>query len=143
MTWDDYFLKIAKSVSFKSKDPNTKVGAVIVGSDNQIISTGFNGFPRGIDEDSPDRWERPEKYRHVEHAELNAIFNSARTGVSTKGTTLYLYGFQLPCSRCAGGIIQSGIQRVVCFGEVNAPWADDLSFSKDRLLEAGVVVETV
>ncbi len=77
LSWDELFILQATLIAQKSKDPSTKVGCVIVNDDNVILSTGFNGFPRGIEEDWKDRWKRPEKYHWVEHAERNAIFNAA------------------------------------------------------------------
>jgi len=75
--WQDYFIGIANQVKLKSKDKNTQIGAVIVGEDNEVVSTGYNSFPRGIDDDVPERQERPEKYHWFEHAERNAIYNAA------------------------------------------------------------------
>ena len=88
MNWDEYFINIAEQVKLKSKDKNTQIGVVIVGKDNSIVSTGYNSFPRGIDDNIDERQEKPEKYFWFEHAERNAIYNAARIGVSTLGTTL-------------------------------------------------------
>ena len=143
MTWSDYFLSIAEAVRQKSKDSKTKVGAVIVGPDRQVLSTGFNGFPRQIREDIPSRWEKPTKYSYVEHAERNAIYNAARHGVALKGCTLYMVGFgppNVPCTDCARGVIQAGIIKVV--GRPAAPatgyWKDDLILASSMLTEAGI-----
>lgn len=146
--WDDYFLNIANVVRTKSKDASTQVGVVIVGLDKQIVSTGFNGFPRGIDETDPARWERPIKYEFVEHAERNAIYNAARTGVSLIGCTLYLIGMGppcTPCTECAKAVIQSGIVRVVgkAYKALPEAWADDFAFAASLLAEAGVQFEEV
>lgn len=148
MNWDDYFLTIAETVRLKSKDPSTKVGAVITGPEKQIISTGFNGFPRGVNEHAGYRWERPLKYKFVEHAERNAIYNAARHGTMLRGSTLYLVGMgppTAPCIECTKAIIQSGIIRVVgsafkplTTGEGVPAWVDDLQFSLELLKEAGV-----
>jgi dCMP deaminase len=113
MNWTEYFLNIAESVKLRSKDPRTHIGAVIVGQDNEILSTGYNSFPRGIDDGAPDRWEAPEKYFWVEHAERNAIFNAARIGVSLRDSKMYLT-CGVPCSDCAKGIISSGIRKIWC-----------------------------
>lgn len=86
---------------------------MIVGKDNEIVSTGYNSFPRGIDDSIPERQERPEKYYWFEHAERNAIYNAARIGVSTSGCTMYLT-CGIPCADCARGIINAGIIRIVC-----------------------------
>ena len=104
-SWDNYFFELLEVVRNKSKDRSTKVGAIIVGPDNEIRSTGFNGFPRKINDDIDERHERPDKYLWTEHAERNAIYNAVRMGVPLKGCTLYVYGF--PCSDCARVIIQA------------------------------------
>ena len=113
MEWDKYFLNIAEQVKEKSKDKRTHIGAVIVGKDNEILSTGYNSFPRGIDDDVEERQVRPEKYYWIEHAERNAIYNAARIGVSLRESTMYLT-CGIPCSDCAKGIISSGIKRIYC-----------------------------
>ena len=113
MEWDRYFLNIAEQVKEKSKDKRTHIGAVIVGKDNEIVSTGYNSFPRGINDKIEERQERPEKYYWIEHAERNAIYNAARIGVSLRESTMYLT-CGIPCSDCAKGIISSGIKRIHC-----------------------------
>jgi dCMP deaminase len=90
MNWTEYFLKIAEQIKLKSKDESTQIGAVIVGKDNEILSTGYNSFPRGLDDSKKERQERPEKYFWIEHAERNAVYNAARIGVSLKNSTIYL-----------------------------------------------------
>lgn len=113
ITWDEYFMGVAKLSGMRSKDPNTQVGACIVSEDNKILSMGYNGFPIGCsDEDFP--WEREgdmlnTKYAFVTHSELNAILNYR--GGSLEGTTLYVSLF--PCNECAKAIIQAGIKKVV------------------------------
>ena len=153
MNWDEYFIEVADTIRRKSKDPSTKVGAVLIGPERQIISTGFNGFPRGISEIAAERWERPAKYGYVEHAERNTIYNAARHGIAIRGSTLYLVGMgppTLPCIECTKAIIQSGVVRVVGAGfkplttGPNVPdWAADLEFSASLLREAGVDFEEV
>ena len=88
--WNDYFMGMIDNVSMKSKDKHTKVGAIITGSDNEIRSTGFNSFVRGMNDDIPERQERPEKYWWIEHAERNAIYNAARIGTSLNNCTIYI-----------------------------------------------------
>ena len=108
--WLDYFLKIARTVAEQSKDPSTKVGAVIVSPDKQIISTGYNGFPVGV-EDNKDRYEdRPTKLKMVVHAEANAICQAAKHGHCIDGC--YIFCTLVPCISCAKLIIQSGIKHV-------------------------------
>lgn len=111
--WDEYFMGISKLAGMRSKDPNTQVGACIVGDDNKILSMGYNGFPNGCsDEDFP--WDRDgdmleTKYAYVTHSELNAILNYR--GGSLAGSKLYVSLF--PCNECAKAIIQSGIKTVI------------------------------
>jgi dCMP deaminase len=144
MKWEQYFRTIANQVKMKSKDENTKIGAVIVGSDNEIVSTGYNSFPRGIDDNVDSRQERPEKYFWFEHAERNALYNAARIGVSTKGCTMYLT-CGIPCADCARGIINSGISKIVCendltFGASTQMWYEHAKRSLVMFEEAGVEV---
>lgn len=106
MNWDEYYLGLAKQASMKSKDPSTKVGAIVVDNNNRIVSTGYNGFPVGVLEPK-ERWERPLKYEFVCHAELNALIYS---GFTLDGT---LYCTHYPCSNCGKYIIQAGIKRIV------------------------------
>jgi dCMP deaminase len=145
MNFDEYFLDIADVVRSKSKDPSSQIGAVIVGPDKQIISTGFNGFPRGIDEVDETRWERPVKYDYVEHAERNAIYNAARHGIALRGATMYMVGFGPPCTpciACAKGVIQAGISTFVGRAVKPCPdsWKEELEFSRLLLVEAEVEV---
>lgn len=109
MVWDEYFVNMLDSVSLKSRD-TTKTSAIIVGPDHEIRSTGYNGFPRGLEYDK-EKTVRPEKYFWTEHAERNAIYNAARMGVILHNCTIYVSHF--PCVDCARGIIQSGIKRVM------------------------------
>lgn len=113
MNWTHYFVNIAEVVKTKSKDINTQIGAVIVGRNHEIVSTGYNSFPRGIKDLEPERQERPEKYYWMEHAERNAIYNAARIGVSTNHCTMYLT-CGMPCADCARAIINAGIRTVYC-----------------------------
>lgn len=110
MSWDQRFIELAKHIAGWSKDPSTKVGCVVVGPDREIVTTGYNGFPRGVDDD-PKRMERPAKYLWTSHAEENAVAHAARIGVSLKGCTAFVT--HCPCSRCARGLIQAGVKRVV------------------------------
>jgi dCMP deaminase len=128
MDWDEYFIRLAMLVAEKSKDPSTKVGCILVGKDNNVLSTGFNGFPRGVWETAsdpenglyhrrarlhPERWERPLKYDFVEHAERNAVYNAARHGVRLDGARAYLNWEPYPCKDCTKAFIQSGIVEVI------------------------------
>ena len=113
ISWDEYFMGVAKLSGLRSKDPNTQVGCCIVSADNKILSMGYNGFPRGCsDDDYP--WGREgddldTKYIYTVHSELNAILNYS--GGSLEGAKLYVSLF--PCNECAKAIIQSGIKEVI------------------------------
>jgi dCMP deaminase len=143
MNWNEYFINIAEQVKLKSKDNKTQIGVVIVGKDNEIVSTGYNSFPRGIDDNIDERQERPEKYFWFEHAERNAIYNAARIGVSTLGTTMYMT-CGLSCADCARGIINAGISKIVLRkgkGANNQKWQESAERSVQMFKEAGIVVE--
>jgi dCMP deaminase len=144
MNWKEYFRNIAHQVKLKSKDEKTQIGAVIVGADNEIVSTGYNSFPRGIDDSFAERQERPEKYYWFEHAERNAIYNAARIGAITKGCAIYLT-CGTPCCDCARGIINAGIRKVYLeAGKVGAKsphWDEHAVRSLQMFKEAGVEVE--
>lgn len=113
-SWDFKLLSLAELVASWSKDRSTKVGAVIVDSQNRILSTGYNGFPIGVDDEVEERHERPMKYFYTEHAERNAIYAAAKNGVSLEGATMYLL-WRYPCADCARAIIQSGIKNIVAY----------------------------
>ena len=138
-------MEMAKKVSEWSKDPNTKVGAVAVGSKGQILSQGFNGFPRGI-LDTPDRLnDRETKYKYVVHAEMNVIYNATYNGVSLDKSSLYVYGLPV-CSECCKGIIQVGISVVYvskeCL-ELRPHWQESWMRSVDMFSEAGIEVYAI
>lgn len=106
--WDQRFLELAKHVSNWSKDPSTKVGCVIVDERKTVLSLGYNGFPRGV-EDTPTRLKtRETKLNMVQHAEANAILNY---NGNLHGTTAYVT--HKPCSSCCGALIQAGITEIV------------------------------
>lgn len=141
--WDERYLLLAEHVGGWSKDPSTKVGAVVIGEHGQVLSQGYNGFPRGI-EDTEERLHKRElKYELTVHAEMNAIFNATLTGVSLKGGRLFIHGLP-PCHKCAPGIIQSGIAEVVYVKRRYAErWKDSCEMAKSMLLEANVRVRSI
>lgn len=137
--WSKRYLEMAKNVASWSKDPSTKVGAVAVGVHGQILSQGFNGFPRGI-KDLPQRLEnREEKYKFVVHGEMNCIYNSCLNGTSLAGSSIYVYGLPV-CSECAKGLIQVGVSKVVMQHPRNIPeiWAERYQTSEQMFREAGI-----
>ncbi len=141
--WDIRFIELARHISGWSKDPSTKVGCVVVGEDREIRSTGFNGFPRGIDDDPERLADREKKYPLICHAEENAIMHAARIGVSLKDSTAYVTW--PPCSRCARSLIQAGIREVVYSSSEEIPerWLEDFEISTSMLAEANVLVRSV
>jgi dCMP deaminase len=136
--WHYRFLELADCIAAWSKDPARGVGCVIVSPSKQIVSTGFNGLPRGV-EDRPERLERPAKYDLVCHAEVNAIVQCARNGVSPIGCTLYSTFF--PCIQCALVIIQAGIVEVVTYEvtQDDARWVESIAKSRSVFEEAKVI----
>jgi dCMP deaminase len=137
--WDRKFIEMAVLVSSWSKDPSTKVGCVIADSDHAQLSEGFNGFPRGIADDSRLQ-VREMKYRLIVHAEANAIAAAARNGHSLKGATAYVT-FS-PCPQCAALLVQAGIVRVVTIkGATPAHWLAECEIAQAMLREAGVTYE--
>ena len=137
--WDDRFIGLAAHVSQWSKDPSTKVGAVIVDEANRIISVGFNGFPARV-RDTPERYgDRDTKLHLIVHADANALLFAGR---SVKGCRMYTYPFP-PCSTCAGLIIQSGIREVVSVWpmiSILERWGADLEKAAEMYQEAGVSI---
>ena len=137
--WDKRFLELAKLVGSWSKDPSTKVGAVIVDSNNRIVSTGYNGFPRGIQDSTEKLLDREQKYDIIVHAEMNAI---AFANKCLKNCTLYTWPFE-PCSRCAGMIIQSGIKRVVSVIHPDKRWEKSFKTARQLFKESGIILEWI
>ena len=138
INWDEYFMGVAMLAARRSKDPNTQVGACIVSGDNIIISTGYNGMPKGCSDDEFP-WEREgeeTKYPYVVHAELNAILNAS--GRDLRGSRLYVALF--PCNECAKAIIQSGVQEVVYLSDKYD--GTPMNCASKRMLDAAGVRRT-
>lgn len=132
--WDRWFLGMAEYISTASKDPSTKVGAVIVDSKRRVVSVGYNGLPMGV-EDSEERLNnRDLKYKMIVHAERNAIIFAGR---SLEGCTLFTWPF-MPCAACASMVIQAGIQRVVAPYSDNPRWRDEFNLTMQLFEEAKV-----
>ena len=130
ITWEEYFMAVAKLSANRSKDPSTQVGACIVNDDKKILSLGYNGMPIGMnDENAP--WDREgeylnTKYPYVCHSELNAILNAR--GINLTGATLYVTLF--PCNECAKVIIQSGIKEVIYLSDKYAGTEGNIAAKK-------------
>ena len=134
--WDLRFFQLAEHVAEWSKDPSTKVGAVLVGTTKNKVAFGYNGFPPGIADD--ERLEdRPTKYKLIVHAERNAIYNA---DFDPRGGTLYVT--YPPCTECAKTIISVGIKRVVStYIDGTKAWADDQLAAYEMMNEAGVELD--
>lgn len=129
-------LALAELVSNWSKDPSTRVGAVIADGSNRIVSQGFNGLPRGVSDDPAVLADRDEKLRRTIHAEINAVLFATR---SVAGCTIYVT--HPVCSRCAAVLIQASIARVVHANRALGPhWAADLASARSMFAEAGITV---
>lgn len=127
-----------------SKDPHTKVGCIILSNDfSRILSTGTNGFPRHMDDEKTERWERPLKYSYVSHAESNSIANAARSGTSLDGSVIVVTKF--PCTTCTKLMIQAGIKKVYTVApnfESNV-WGADARISEEMFDEVGIDVKII
>ena len=138
ISWDEYFMGIAMLAARRSKDPSTQVGACIVSPDNIIISTGYNGMPKGCSDDTFP-WDRTgeleveTKYPYVVHAELNAILNA--NGRSLRNSRIYVALF--PCNECAKAIIQSGVKEVLYLSDKYRDSMNNIA-SRKMLDAAGV-----
>ncbi|TPL38882.1 dCMP deaminase family protein [Mesorhizobium sp. B2-4-6] len=138
--WDLRFMTLARHVGGWSKDRSRQVGCVVVGEDNIVRAIGFNGFPRGLDDEVAARHQRPAKYLWTEHAERNAIYAAARAGVSLSGTRMYVPWF--PCVDCARAIVQAGIVELIAMEpDMDDPqWGEGFAVSIEMLTEAGIKV---
>jgi len=135
------FTDVAHAVARMSKDPSTKVGALIVGPAHEVRAFGWNGFPRGVADTEARLNDRPTKYLFTAHAELNAIANAARSGASTAGCSLLVTALH-PCNDCAKAIIQAGITAVYSpLPEIDGRWANSFEVAATMFREAGVRVE--
>lgn len=145
ISYDGFFMSLVYFIALKSKDNSSKIGAVIVGPDKEIVSVGWNGLPRKVNECILERHERPLKYSFFAHAERNCIYNCVRIGVSAKGCSLFTNG--TPCSDCGIACIQAGIKEVIVHkkwedakwgGDNKSKWLASADITKQMFLEAGV-----
>ena len=143
MSWNKKFIELAKHISTWSKDPSTKIGVVAINPDTKnILSTGYNGFPRGFYDSDERLNNRNIKYEYVVHGEQNCIYNATRNGVSLKGSHLYVYGMYV-CHKCAAAIVQVGIKKV--FVKVDSDrmeaWKESAEMTENIFKECGVEIE--
>lgn len=143
------FMSLSRAASELSKDRSTKLGAVILGEGFEVRALGYNGFPRGVNDNVEERHERPLKYKWTEHAERNAIYNAARVGTPLEGCRLLLDSPIFICTDCARAIINVGIKQVVIFRKEDLDeervkrWSEDELISREMFAEAGVEVVTI
>lgn len=134
------FLPDALAARGRSKDQSTQVGAVVIDDDYNVRISGYNGMPRGVNDNVEERHERPGKYFWFSHAEENCVAQAARIGASLKGCTLLVTSL-FPCTTCSRLIIQSGIKRVLAPSTVaNARWDEQAKVALEMLTEAGVEI---
>lgn len=132
--WENFYLGMAEFISQKSRDPTTKVGAVLVDEKNRVVSVGFNGFPRGTSDDPELYTNREEKLRRVLHAELNAIIFAERPGDT-------LYVTHHPCAQCMAAAIQFGVKKIKYIDRnLSSRWDDSVKSAKEMATESGVIV---
>ena len=139
--WDTRFLKLAKEIATWSKDPSTQVGAIAV-KDRRILATGYNGFPKGIEDKEQTLNNRESKLRLMVHGEMNMIFNAVEHGVNLKDSTVYVWGLPV-CEDCFKGLIQVGVVRVVMPDiEIHAKkWKHGCEFGKCKMKDVGIQVD--
>jgi len=124
-SWDRRFLAVAMQVSHWSKDPSSKMGAVIANTDQRLVALGYNGFPKQVEDCQSRQYNKKVKYEIVVHAEANALLIAGSAAV---GGTIYLYGPRPICARCAGILIQAGIKRAVA---IRPPPCDETRANHD------------
>lgn len=133
------FFPVVLAIANLSKDRSTKVGAIALGPEYEVLSVGYNGFPRGVDDSVDERFYKPLKYKYTSHAEENLVAQAARSGVSLYGATT-LISTLYPCSSCTRMLIQAGIKRIITFNVIKNSnhWMEEFSFSKQMMDEAKV-----
>lgn len=141
--WTYRYIELARQVSTWSKDPSAQIGAVAIGSAGQVLSQGYNGFPRGINDTSDRYSNRTEKYKFIVHAEMNMIYNATHNGVSLKDSTVYVYGLPV-CAECCKGLIQTGVKKIISYvpGD-DSRWIESTELARKMFDEADVIYEVI
>ena len=137
-SWNLKYIELAKKFASWSKDPSVKVGAVAIGFKGQVLSQGYNGFPKQFN-DSLDIYKTSELKKYIIHAEMNCIYHATLNGISLEGSTLFVYGLEV-CHECAKGIIQVGIKEVVTYSP-NPPkrkWLESFKTSEELLAKSNI-----
>ncbi len=139
-------MDLAKQVGTWSKDPSKQIGAIAIGSKGKVLAQGYNGFPRGIDDNESRLNTKETKYKYVVHAEMNLIYNATFNGISLNGSTVYVSGLPV-CSECAKGLIQVGVKQIVMSKDslegADEKWLDSFELTIALLNEAGIHWKTV
>jgi len=142
--WKDRYLNLAKEISTWSKDPSTQIGCVAIGNKGQVLSQGYNGFPRYFDDHKDLYKDREIKYKYIVHAEMNCIYHATLNGISLEGAKLFVYGLGV-CHECAKGIVQVGIKEVFasCNQDKSKRWQESFNYTKNIFKKSGVKYEEV
>jgi len=137
MDWDEFFMRHVYLCAQKSKDPRTKISAILV-KDNIIISEGFNGFARGVKDFKERYYDRDTKLTFICHGEFNSVLNAARNGISTLNSICYTQG--ISCINCTKTLIQAGIKELVVHHQwpTSEKWVKEAEISKIMFYEAGI-----
>lgn len=133
---DEYFMRLAEQVATRSKDPSTKTGAIIVDADGRVVSTGFNGFPRLMEDLSTLYADRDEKLSRIVHCEMNALIFARQ---NLQGCTLYTWPF-MSCDRCAVHMLQAGIKRFVTYANDAPRWQEAFERTRRYIKECGATL---
>lgn len=143
--WILRYLRLAKEVASWSKDRSKQIGAVAVNQRGIILSTGYNGFPRGIEDRLSRYSNREEKYKFIVHAEMNCIYNASYNGVSLDNSYLFVYGLPV-CSKCMDGVISVGVKGVFWTAkddEIRGPWLSEYDMTLEKSMETGIPIKRV
>jgi dCMP deaminase len=137
--WRQNYMRLAREVSTWSKDPSTKIGAIAVGENGQILSQGYNGFPRGIQDTEERLTNREVKYDYMVHGEMNCIYNACLNGVSLKNSTIYVWGLPV-CHICCNGLLQVGASAIIMGHpvDIHPRWEESWTKTKGKLIEARI-----
>lgn len=140
--WKHRYMELAWHIGTWSKDPSTKVGCVAIGEHGQVLSQGYNGFPRKFDDNIDLYTDQDTKYRYIVHAEMNCIYHATLNGISLKNSTLFVSGLNV-CHECAKAIVQTGIKRVIARPKkvYKIKWQESFKHAKEILKQGGVEYE--
>ena len=140
-SWQNKFINLAEYISEWSKDPSAKIGCVAVDPiTNNILSTGYNGFPSGLEDTYERLNNREEKYKFIVHAETNCIYNATKNGINLKGSYFFIYGLCI-CHECAKALVQVGVEVIYykpSFHECNNRWNTSNDLASSILNECGI-----